>query len=100
VISGVVEQAPGEQDLPFPGIQPMGNLEYFPSCDILNLERTAFLKFAPEMSDPELFSLLNSVKLIGVFKYQRQDPEIDQVGTMDAGIRFCQDGLDPEVHGG
>jgi len=99
VISGVVEQASGKDDILLSGIQPMGNLEYSLLCDVFNLEKAAFLKAAPELGDSEPVSLLNPVKLIRVYKYQREDTEINQVGTMDAGIRFCQDGLDPEVHG-
>ena len=88
VISGVVEQTSGKQDLPFPGVQPVGNLEYSPLCDVFNLEGTTFLKFAPEVNHSNSIPLLNSVKLIRILKYQGEDSEIDQIGTVDAGIGF------------
>jgi hypothetical protein len=77
----------------------MGDFKHSLLCDIFNLEKTLFQKNASESGDSEIVSLLNLRKFVRVFEGERKNAKIDQIRTMNAGIGFCEDGLDPKVHG-
>jgi hypothetical protein len=79
-------------------IEVMQNLKDPSLGDIFNSKGTIHFEVITNAFNPELISLLNVLKLIGIFEYQREDSKIDQVGSVNACIRLCQDRFDPEVH--
>src|SRR4030042_1028544 len=77
----------------------MGDVKRSPLYNIFNLEKAVHPEVVSKMADSEAISSLNFFKLIRVLKNQGKNPKIDQIRTMDARIRFHQDGLDSKGHG-